>query len=548
MRETMDKMFTYIRESFGKLSRRRKIMMAILALVIVVLAIVIIVLLSSTKYELLVDAQDEASAGTIFAALEDMGVQPRMEGRTRVMVPEGRANELLARLSSNGVVGPGGLSLDIMAMAANFNVTESHARMLYQAQKAADIRVAVLRSSKIQDCVVILNMGQTSAYYRPTSVNQPTATVVLTVGGDATLTQQEAQSIAEIVRNAVPGIAYENITITDQNLYTYKVGETEVESFDDIVNSRVALRNLITRQLEEAALQLLTPVFGMSNVEVSARVELGWDLERIEALEYDPPVAGELDGIAVSASELWEAARVDAVDGGIPGTDTNAMGAIEYPYGTLQEGELYEKWLREKNFLVNETRTLIEKEQGAIRSLFIGVTINEAAADGRDFTLEVTDLVSRGLGVPVQNVSVQRMPFLTRDDSLTNIFEQQKAAEEAARQQELVKTIIQWAVILLLGIAIISLIAMIARGSKPPPEPEPEPVLVDGTYGPYGTYGTIDYVAGDDYDYSVAAEPEAEEVELNINKKSSGLEQIEKFIDKDPAAVAQLLRNWLTDE
>ena len=538
----MGKMLTQFREYIGKLSRRRKITMAILALAIIALAIIVIVLLSSTNYVLIIEAQDQAQAGTIYMTLESMGVKPRIEGGTRILVPEDRADELSARLFSEGVVGPGGLNLDIMSMAASFNVTQSHASQLYQMQRAEHIRVLILQTSRIDNCIVIVNLGQTSAYARPTSINKPTSTVMLKVKGDATLTQQEAQSIADIVKNSVPGIAYEDITITDQNLYTYRIGEAEEESFDELLNSRVALRSLFTRQIEEAALQLLTPVFGMSSVEVSARVELDWDLQRIESIEYDPPVAGELDGIAVSASELWEAARVDAADGGIPGTDTNGMGAIEYPYGTLQEGELYEKWLREKNYLVNETKTMIEKEQGAVRSINIGVTINEEAADGRDFTPEVTDLVSRGLGVPVQNVSVQRMPFLTSDDSFNGLFEQQKAAEEAARQQELVRTIIQWAVILLLGIAIISLIAMIARGSKPP---EPEPVLVDGTYG------TIDYIAGDEYDYGYDEDTQQEteeEVELNINKKSTGLEQIEKFIDKDPAAVAQLLRNWLTDE
>jgi flagellar biosynthesis/type III secretory pathway M-ring protein FliF/YscJ len=36
--------------------------------------------------------------------------------------------------------------------------------------------------------------------------------------------------------------------------------------------------------------------------------------------------------------------------------------------------------------------------------------------------------------------------------------------------------------------------------------------------------------------------------EVELSTKSVGLEQIERFIDKDAGAVAQLLRNWLTDD
>jgi flagellar biosynthesis/type III secretory pathway M-ring protein FliF/YscJ len=57
----------------------------------------------------------------------------------------------------------------------------------------------------------------------------------------------------------------------------------------------------------------------------------------------------------------------------------------------------------------------------------------------------------------------------------------------------------------------------------------------------------IDYLIGDDDDLAEqAAQVEFEDIE--INTKSPGLEQVEKFIDRDPGSVAQLLRNWLSDE
>ena len=36
--------------------------------------------------------------------------------------------------------------------------------------------------------------------------------------------------------------------------------------------------------------------------------------------------------------------------------------------------------------------------------------------------------------------------------------------------------------------------------------------------------------------------------EIEFNDKSSAREQIEKFVDENPEAVASLLRNWLNEE
>ena len=532
MRATLDRMWAQLREFFGKLSRRSKILLLILALAVIVLAIVAVSLFSRVTYATLHTAQDSAEAGRVFSALEEMGEKPHIEGN-RVLVPENKIDELRGRLSSAGIIGPAEPNLDIMSMAASFNVTEAHARMLYQAQLAQDIRASILQTSKIQNCQVILSVGQTSAFARQSNVNQPYCSVMLKLNSGMTLSKQEAQTIADFVCKAVPGITYDNITITDSDLYTYRIGEAN-EDFDQVLESRNMLTNVLSRQYQEAGLQILTPIFGMRNIEISARVVLNFDKESIERTEYAPPIAGELDGLAISASDLWEAARRDGLEGGIPGTDTNAMGSIEYPYGTLEEGEVWERAIRERNYEINVTKTLIEKEEGDIESVNIAVTINALAVE-EDYTDQVVDLIHRGMGVPLQNISVQRMPFIDSDDSLADMYDQWQKDIESERQKEFINLIIQWAVILLLGIAFFSMIGVLIKGSKPPP---PEPVLTDGAYG------GIDYITDEDYYDEI--EPEIDDVELN--KKSTGLEQIERFIDKDPAAVAQLLRNWLTDE
>ena len=531
MRASIDRMLAQLREYFGKMPRKSKIQLAILSTLVIVLAIVAVSFFSRTNYVTLINAQSESEAGDVYIALIEMGVPARVEG-TRVLVPENRASELKVVLSAQGVLGPGGPDLSIMQSAAAFSVTDSHAKKLYDAQLASEIRAAILASPRIQDAQVIVSSGQSSPFRFPTGAREAKTSVMLTIRGGAMLTSQEAQTIAELIKGSVPGISFENISISDNNFNYYKIGDTTVD-FDTEMVSRIALQNRLTEQLQTQVEQLLTPIFGMSKVQVLVNISLDFDTVVRESVEFSPPIAGEMDGIVRSSSEIYESQRNAEAAAGIPGTDTN-LAPTEYPYGTLGDGEEYRRAVIERNYEINETRTIIERERGKIESLNIAVLIDENAAE-EDYTAEVTNLVSRGLGVPLANVAVERVPFSFHDTSLADMYAAYEEFERQSRQRELIQYIIMWAVILLLGLAFMSLIRRIVKTVKPPPEPEPLLAVGAG----------IDYLTDDD-DEEYEEEPEFEEVDLQ--KKSTGLEQIEKFIDKDPGAVAALLRNWLSDE
>jgi len=532
MRAFIDRMWAQLREYFGNMSRGSRIRLAILSVLVIALAIVAVSLFTQTTYALLHTAQDQAEVGNIQAALRDMGVPFETDG-LRIRVPEKRVQEVKGDLAAQGLLGAGLPDNTIGAGASGFAVTEAHARWLYAAQDAEYIRKAILTSPRISSAHVVVKPGETSPFRIQTGVRSATTSVMVTVVGGGMLSPQEAQAIAEYVRGVVPGIEYENINITDSNLNHYKVGELTMD-FGTEMETRVALRMMLQGQMQSQIEQIIAPIFGMNNIEVTTRIELFWDKQVTESVVFNPPVAGELDGIARSSSDLWEASRkAESAATGVPGTDSNAMGTVEYPYGTLEDGELYQKRLSDRNYEINETREIIEKAQGTVEFISVAVTINEEAVE-EDYTEQVRNLITRGLGILQANVSVERMPFGYPDTSLEDAQKALAEQEAMNRRQELIRTIIMWAVLLLLGLMLMLLIWTIVRAVKPPPEPEP--VLVGAG---------IDYIA-DEEDYEEIEEEEYEEVELQ--KKPTGLEQIERFIDKDPAAVAQLLRNWLSDE
>ena len=537
MREFLDNRLKQMREFFGKMARKDKIKLAVLAAVVIILAIVIVSLLSRTNYETLYIAQTTSEAGKVFEALRDMNEPAKVDG-TKILVPEGKTSELRALLATQGVIDSDEPDLSVLEGAAAFSVTDSHARKLYEAQRAAEIRSQILKSEKIQSALVTVNFGEYSPFVISSGVRDATAAVMLVVRGGVMLTTQEVQAIADLVKANVPGVTYENITITDNKLNHYPVGEESVDISTEI-NSRIALQNLLTQQLQIQGEQLLTPVFGESKIRIAANVKLSFDEKVTEIVEFYPPVPGELDGIVRSSSELLESQRrADAAEG-IPGTDSNAMGTVEYPYGTLDDGEEYRRAVIEKNYEINETRETINHEQGKIVELGMAILIDSDSVAG-DYATEVTNLVSKGLGISKDNIAVEYVPFSDHGVSLDEIQAEMEAYEAQVRRREMLQMVIMWAVILLLGLAFISLIKSIVRSLRAPIEYE-EPMLIDGS---------VDYIVDDNDDDDIYddIDEKIQPEEFELNKKSTSLEQIERLIDQNPDAVAQLLRNWLTDD
>jgi len=534
MRETVDRTWALIKEWFANMPRNRKVQLAILTVLVVALAIVAVTLLTRTNWVPLPGTGDPTNTSHVFTALQEMGVPNRVVGNT-IEVPEERLGEIQMRLRDQGLLGTTDFTRDLWDEASGFGVTDSHAKRLYDGQLGDDIRTQLMQIPRIQNALVIVTSGETSPFRIQTNARSATAAVMLTLRGGERLTQAEAQMIGDLVKGSVPGIEYESIIITDNEMNSYRVGELN-QDISEEVGHRIALQNRMTELFKMQVEQLLAPIYGLTNLQIQPHVTLNFDRMVTEEVEFAPPVAGELEGIIRSSEQINEMSRRWGAAEGIPGTDSNAMGAVEYPWGEFDENDIYLRNVLAKNMEINETRRMIEHEQGYVSRLFIAVLINSEAegVDG-DYSAEVADLVAKAIGVSPANISVQQIPFAFADTSVADMYARWEELESARRTRELFETILMYAVIALLGVMVLLLGRAIIKAVKPPPEPEP--ILM--ATGPDG----IDILISDDEE---RAEQEYEEVDLQA--KSPGLEQIERFIDKDSASVAQLLRNWLSDD
>ncbi|MCL2627847.1 MAG: hypothetical protein FWD44_04020 [Oscillospiraceae bacterium] len=533
MRETIDRMLAAIREYLAKMPRKNKIQMAVLAAFVVVLAIVVVSLLTRVNWVLLPATGNATSTSQIYAQLQEWGIPADARSPTTIFVHEKSLGDIQMRLTNAGLIGITGFDRTGLGDAQGFGVTSEFAKRVFDNNTADNITVQLLQSPLVQNAHVVVNSGESSPFRIQTNTRRPQASVMLTLSGTERLTQAEAQSIADIVKAGVPGITYEDMSISDTSLYTYKIGDG-TQDLETEIGERTALADRLTNQIQVQVEQFLSPWFGMSNINILPNVKLNFDRVVTNKVEFEPPIPGEMEGIVRTSEEIYELSRRWAGAEGVPGTDSNAMGSIEYPWGTPDDGDLYRRAAISKNMEINETVTQIEHQQGVVERLSIGIMINSNAPDVDESVYPiVTDLISNAIGTSAGNISVYLVPF-AEDTSLEELRAAMEAREAQQRMDRLIDQILMYGTILMLAIMIIMLIRTVLKTFRPPPEPEE--LLVAA--GP----GGMDIIIGDDD----GVDKEFEEVDLKA--KSAGLEQIERFIDKDAATVAQLLRNWLSDD
>ena len=526
VRAFIDKILNSIRAFFEKLSRGQRIRLGILGGAIIVLAVAVSLVLGRTNYATLYTNLDAATAGEILTELDTRGVTYETQGTGAILVPAEQVDELRMQLASQGYLS-GAFTYDIFGQAEGFGTTDLEKQSYLLFQTEYNVRQQLLKLDKIKDCLVKINLPGSSTFVLTRNQETASASVTLDLRSGAVLTGDEVEAIAYTVAGGT-SVPVENVYIVDTNARLYTIGDESTGS--TAWSAQLQMENQVRIQLETQVENLLATVFGEGKVKASVAVALNFDTENVQSVEFAPPVDGETDGLVISMSELYEYTR-DAAAAGEVGTDVNGIGVPEYPYG--EDGEYdYRHIAREINYEINETVTMLEKAQATIKSLSIAVLVDSEAIKV-DYTENVRSLVVNAIGVGENYITVERLPFQV-SSAYADAIEAQNGAQRRKEMNAIIQTAIKWVVVLLLGLAVLAFLRTLLKTGTA----QQQPALVAAG----GVGGTVDYVADDGEERGSALE------DIDLHSKSEGVAQLEKFIDRDSTAIAQLLRNWLLDD
>jgi flagellar M-ring protein FliF len=379
----------------------------------------------------------------------------------------------------------------------------------------------------VKDAIVKLAIPEQKSSIFLSQQQVPTASVHITTTNGDIPDDNLVNAVKKATATAIVGLTPDNVTVTCQNGLV--LGDLD-EVFGGLYTNHQAFKSRMELEFVKAVSTLLSPVLGADNYTAAANVNLNWDDSTVESFTLIPTVDDEL-GVVESMETISEISRGNGVAVGEPGIDENGGGdTYEEVEGTA--AAYYEKNTNIVNYQISRITEITTKAKGNLEGLTFSIVLNNAVfPDSTELTSNIRSVVGGAIGLESSDyslISVMYSPFI----GVQNDIASREAYEKQLRTDKILSWIKNIVLILLIGICLILLIMKTFQLLRKPPEEEE---LLEG-------------MIEEEQMSDVQALVEMATLgEIAETRKSPFREQVEKFIDKNPDAVAELLRNWIND-
>lgn len=531
MPDKIKEIINKILEWWNKFSAKQKTFIIASAAGVIVAFAVLITVIAKPKYILLLDCETTKEASEVSDILEAEGLDFKVsDDGYRIQINKDQQSEANLLLGAN----------DIQAAAytinnvtdGGFSTTEADKQKRYEyylETRLANEFIAnfnAVKSAKVElnipkdDGTLIASKEDTSAW------------VFLELDGD--FTTENAAYLAKAVATAVGNETEEHVVVMDYDGNMLFSGSDSYSASGN-ASSQLTVKKQWENAVKSEVRQVLLGSNEFDKIEVASNLDLSFSTSKETLHEFSAP-EGATQGL--KSSDRSFTSESSNTGGGIPGTDSNDEDP-EYEYQSSGDSSTSTEET-ENNYLPNERiletsnlpgaidysnssiaitgirYNIIREEDVRAQGLLDGVTweeykINNAEGERVEVDDAMYEVVSKATGFPVENIA-----FVARTE---NIFFDKEGLNIKASD------VIQ----IILIIIILALLAFVVlrsmRSEKSAEQPEELPV-----------------------ETLLQSQPELELEDISTETTSETKRLIEKFVDENPEAVANLLRNWLNQD
>lgn len=518
-------------------SRQKTIIIAIAAVVVFTFAIVIYTF-SRPQYVRLDTYEDSATAAKIVKILDDAGIKHKESTDARTIdVLSTQLSQANMAIATEGYV-PGSLKYGDV-VESGMSTTSADRENQYTVFRQMELENMFAKTMPVKDVTVTINR-QTNSGRLSDMDSEDFATIQVTVTDD--FNSANAAAMAKATATALGNTTTKNITIIDQNFNLLYAGGEEYSTMG-IANSMQELQTQAEAMVTNQVKKVLLGTKQFSTVEVSSHLSVDFSDYNKRVTEYYAN-DGYVNGMITS--EDTYSAESDGSLAGLPGTDSNTESdedLTSYRYlgtggGTSSEEERHTEY--QPN--VSETNTItpagsIDYENSSIsvalikyreyyeenvesQGLLEGITweqFKEANREDikREVDQDVIQMVAYASGIDASRVVVVS-------------YESPLFFDKEGFFQTISGTDILSIVMIVLILGLLGFVILRSMGSKKKaPVEEPE-------------------LSVEDMLQSTPPEPEVDNID--VETKSETRKMVEKFVDENPEAAANLLRNWLNED
>ena len=530
MPEKIKELLNKVMEWWNKFSAKQKtFIVAAGAGVVLAISILLTVLMQPQYIQLLV-CEDTKEASEVSDLLTEAGLDFKIsDDGLQIKVNKKQQSDARLLMGANNIQAADYTIQDVTE--GSFTVTESDKQR--KNEYWLETRLAndmISRFSSVKSAVVDLYIPEQTGTLIA-SEEESSAWVLLEIDGE--FTTDNAAFLAKAVATSLGNETEENIVIMDYDgNMLFSGGENY--SASGTASSQLSVKTQWEKQIKNEIKQVLLGTNEFDKVEVTSNLDI--DFSSATSTDHEYYVAdGNTQGY-LSSESIYNAESTNG-GGGVPGTDAN--GDVEYEYQDNEESTSTETE-EQRNYLPSERITdretppgslnygnssiaiaavslnVVREEDVKAQGLLDGITWEEyKIANSERTPIDIDeglfDVVSKSTGFSTDNIAIRAYQ--------ENVFFDAEGLNISAT--DVVQIVL---IVVILGL----LAFVVLRSLRTAKEVEqPEELSVE----------TL-----------LQSQPQQELEDIGVGQESETRRMIDKFVDENPEAAANLLRNWLNEE
>jgi flagellar M-ring protein FliF len=380
----------------------------------VAIAFWVVLWMQEPSYAVLFGNLDKSEAGEILDALQQLNIEYKLDDSTgAVMVPSKHVHDARIKLAAQGLPKStaGGGFANLMTNDNTFGISESKENLIYQKALEQELSRTISSLSNVKSARIHLAIPKQSVFLR--NRQKPRASVIVSLYGGRNLSDGQVAAISHLVSSSVPNMEVENVTVVDQTGRLLTNGESTTEMA--MTSTQFEYARKLEKSYMERIENILIPILGANAVraQVTADIDFTYNEQTQELFnpESQVPVSVQIAEEQTSGKSL----------GGIPGalsnqppaaTDVPAQAKAESAAGAASPTSRSSR-KETRNFEIDKTVSHTRYAMGRMRRLSAAVvvddkvSINEAGERVRtsrspEEIERITELVKKAIGFSPQ--------------------------------------------------------------------------------------------------------------------------------------------------
>ncbi|MFM7389895.1 MAG: flagellar basal-body MS-ring/collar protein FliF [Vampirovibrionales bacterium] len=362
-------------------------------LLAMILIIALVAYKSNDNWDVLYSNLSVPDASATVAKLKELNKPYKLaDGGTTILVPREAKSEMVLETASELT------STEPISLAKIPPVLQGEVQKEWLKKFNTDMIANTLTSIHgIRQAKVIISQPEESVF---SENDEPIrASVMLIVDPGFRLKEKQVSTIRALVAHGVPGLAAENVVLSDNFGNTLDENPQGAGSMP----TRETRKAKQEKELKQKLMDLLVPMVGVDNAVVSVSVDMNFDQARAKIKNVEPLVKNEKEATGLIVSQQLQSEEYSGnkrVEGGGAGTESNSAPSYQSQDKNKEGDKNYKSQKQTTNYAHSETEKEVIYASGVTERMTVAVVLNKVLTTQE--TQEIKEMIASAVGLKAE--------------------------------------------------------------------------------------------------------------------------------------------------